>query len=123
MEDRRDPQDKSRDNSSQKHGSSQDLDVRLKAARKRIGQKKEPERAPRSSELGMAMRVAVDLVVGVFMGTFIGIGLDYWLGTGPWLLILFFVLGSAAGIRNVIKTADEMTKRPRGNGSSEDGES
>jgi ATP synthase protein I len=31
--------------------------------------------------------------------------LDRWLGSSPWLLIVFFVLGAAAGIMNVIRVA------------------
>jgi ATP synthase protein I len=35
----------------------------------------------------------------------IGLGLVWWLGTGPWFLVLFFLLGSAAAILNVYRTA------------------
>ena len=35
----------------------------------------------------------------------IGLLLDKWLGTTPWLLLLFFLLGSAAGIMNVFRVA------------------
>ena len=29
--------------------------------------------------------------------------LDRWLGTGPWLLLVFFLLGAVAGIVNVYR--------------------
>ncbi|HAK63335.1 MAG TPA: ATP F0F1 synthase subunit I, partial [Alphaproteobacteria bacterium] len=48
------------------------------------------------------------LVSAVVAGGVIGWGLDWLFGTGPWLLLLFFFLGIAAGIRNVIRTAREM---------------
>ena len=98
-----------------------DLDARLKAAQDRIRPKAE---SGQKSDLGAAMRIAVDLVAGLIVGVAIGLGLDHWLGTGPWLLILFFILGAAAGIRNVMKTAQRMEAAARqpsqhGNGADE----
>jgi ATP synthase protein I len=46
-----------------------------------------------------------ELLVGVGVGGFIGWALDRQLGTGPWLLVLFFILGFAAGMSNVIRSA------------------
>ena len=48
---------------------------------------------------GMAygMRMAAELVAAVIVGGLIGYGLDSWLGSKPWLFLLFFVLGFAAG--------------------------
>ena len=37
-----------------------------------------------------------------------GWSIDKWLGTKPWFLLIFFILGIAAGIINVIKTANSM---------------
>ena len=64
------------------------------------------EREYRKSKLptgGMALagRVTTELVVGVVVGTFIGWVLDNWLGTTPTLMVVFFFLGSAAGMMNV----------------------
>ena len=53
--------------------------------------------------MGAGMRIAVELVAAVLVGAAIGIALDKWLGTQPWLLILFFVLGCGAGLRNVYR--------------------
>ena len=38
------------------------------------------------------------------MGVGIGWALDRWLGTKPWLMIAFFVLGAAAGMMNVYRS-------------------
>jgi len=43
------------------------------------------------------------MVAGVGVGAFVGYWLDRWLGTSPWLLIVFFFLGSAAGMLNVYR--------------------
>jgi ATP synthase protein I len=62
----------------------------------------------RGSALGLAFRLAVELVAGLVVGGGIGWFLDKWLGTLPIMLLLFFALGAAAGILNVIRTAKQM---------------
>lgn len=61
---------------------------------------------------GMAygMRMSAELVGAVIVGAGIGIGLDWLLGTKPWLFLLFFVLGFAAGVLNVVRAYDRMQK-------------
>ena len=64
------------------------------------------ERRHRKAKLptgGMALagRVTTELVAGVVVGTFIGWAFDNWLGTAPTLMVVFFFLGSAAGMMNV----------------------
>ncbi len=46
-------------------------------------------------------RVATELLAGLLVGAGIGWTLDEWLDTNPWFLILFFLLGGAAGILNL----------------------
>lgn len=85
-----------------------DLDARLKRARGEQAGADRPKTdggKPSTSGLGMAMRVGVEMVSGVAVGAGIGYLLDSWLGTKPWLLILFFFLGAAAGILNVYRAA------------------
>jgi len=54
------------------------------------------------------MRIGVELVSALIVGVAIGYMLDRWLGTTPWLMLLFFVLGSVAGIVNVYRTASGL---------------
>ena len=51
--------------------------------------------------MALAGRVTTELVAGVVVGTFIGWAFDNWLGTAPTLMVVFFFLGSAAGMMNV----------------------
>ena len=51
--------------------------------------------------MALAGRVTTELVAGVVVGTFIGWALDKWLGTTPTLMVVFFFVGSAAGMMNV----------------------
>jgi len=61
---------------------------------------------------GMAygMRMAAELVAAVIVGGAIGYGLDRWLGSTPWLFLLFFVLGFAAGVLNVVRAYERLQK-------------
>ncbi|WP_420403611.1 AtpZ/AtpI family protein [Nisaea sp.] len=88
--------------------SLDDLDARLRRARGEDQGESEPKGARGSMAtegLGMAMRIGVELVAGVGVGAGIGYLLDSWLGTAPWLLILFFFLGAAGGMMNVYRAA------------------
>ena len=60
--------------------------------------------------MGSAFKLGTELVSAVLVGTIIGFILDNWFGTKPWLIIIFFFLGAAAGMLNVIKTANKMQK-------------
>jgi ATP synthase protein I len=46
-------------------------------------------------------RVATELLAGLLIGSGLGWTLDKWLNTNPWFLIMFFLLGGAAGILNL----------------------
>ena len=63
------------------------------------------------SFMGSAFKLGTELVSAVAVGTIIGFILDNWFDTKPWLMIIFFFLGSAAGILNVIKVAKKMQEK------------
>jgi ATP synthase protein I len=58
--------------------------------------------------MGLAFRIATELVAGVFVGALLGWALDKWLGTAPFLLIVFLLLGIAGGLLNSIRAARKM---------------
>ena len=87
----------------------EDLDARLKAARSRQADMWDDKGKDRkTAEMGPALRVGTDLIAGVAVGTFIGWALDRWLGTQPWLMIVFFMLGVAAGFYNIFRSARKL---------------
>jgi ATP synthase protein I len=43
------------------------------------------------------------VVSALIVGVIIGSALDHWLGTWPWLFLVFFILGAAAGVVNVYR--------------------
>lgn len=63
--------------------------------------------------MAVGIRVVVDLAAGVVAGTVIGIVLDRFLGTSPWFLLVFFLIGSAAGFLNVYRTAQDLERKRR----------
>ena len=63
------------------------------------------EGSEKGNALGLAFRVGVELISAVAVGTAIGWGLDKWLDTRPWLMLVFIVVGGAAGIINVYRMA------------------
>ena len=70
-------------------------------------------KGPPPSQLGIAGRFATELVVALVVGGGLGWGVDWLLGrfgfhTRPVFLIVFFILGAAAGIRNVMRAATEI---------------
>lgn len=89
--------------------SLEDFDARLRKAQsrrdRRLGRGGRADgRTDRGEGIGLALRVGTELVAGVAVGAGMGWLLDYWLGTKPWLMIVFFILGSAAGMINVFRT-------------------
>ncbi|WP_268893640.1 AtpZ/AtpI family protein [Roseomonas harenae] len=51
----------------------------------------------------MGFRAGVEVVSALVVGAAIGFGLDRWLGTFPWLFLVFFVVGGAAGVLNIYR--------------------
>ncbi len=60
--------------------------------------------------IGMAFRIGIELVAAIFVATFIGYYLDKWLGTKPIFIIILFIVGVAAGIFNVVRSAKMINK-------------
>ena len=97
---------------------------RLRSARARQGlDVPAVEAGARISPWGIGARVGVELVAALVVAVAIGWFLDRWLGTTPWLLALFVVLGGAAGVANVwrlmmppARRADTRPAGPCGNG-------
>ena len=85
-----------------------ELEERLKKAR---GPAEVPREEAPQSKMGIAFRLVTELLAGVIVGGAIGWALDRVLGTSPFLLIVMFLLGVAAGMRNVVRAARDMDER------------
>jgi ATP synthase protein I len=79
--------------------SLQDLDKSIKEAKKRAsGEDSE------SKNSGGALRVSVDLLAGVIVGSVAGYYIDKWLGTLPIFFIICFFLGVAGSALNIYRS-------------------
>ena len=88
----------------------EDFKTRLKIAKSKIKKQVKDDVEKRGSFMGSAFKLGTELVAAVAVGTIIGFILDGWFGTKPWLIIIFFFLGAAAGMLNVIRAANKMQK-------------
>ncbi len=88
----------------------EDFKTRLKIAKSKIKKQLDNDNEKRGSFMGNAFKLGTELVAAVTVGTIIGFILDSWFDTKPWLIITFFFLGAAAGMLNVIRTANKMQK-------------
>ncbi|MGN6573311.1 MAG: AtpZ/AtpI family protein [Pseudolabrys sp.] len=93
-----------------------DNEAALSARLKRLGERLDqtsrpsetgsgPRQANDTSAFARGFRLSSELVGGVLVGAGLGWLLDRWLGTSPWGLIVFLLLGFAAGILNVMRAA------------------
>jgi ATP synthase protein I len=72
------------------------------------------------SSYALALRLASEFVAGVLVGAAVGWALDRVAGTSPWGLIVFLLLGFAAGTLNVVRAAGGLS--PPGPGRKDGGE-
>ena len=73
-----------------------------------------PREQPSGRRFGLALRLGADFVAGVVVGGAIGWGIDRLFGTSPWGLIVFVLLGFAAGVLTVLRTAGLVEQGPAG---------
>jgi ATP synthase protein I len=85
-----------------------EIEERLRKAREKRDEVRQVEAS--NSKLWVASRLVTELMAGVIVGGALGWGLDRILGTAPFLLIVMFMVGIAAGIFNVVRTAQQMNR-------------
>ena len=67
-------------------------------------------------ELGRYSALGLEMSASVLIGLAIGYYLDKWLGTGPWLTVLWIGIGFAAGVRSLYRAALRSGKELEENG-------
>ena len=87
----------------------QQLEAKLDAARKRNAPK--PRVDEHYSQANLAWRMVIELVAGLGIGFGIGYGLDLLFGTLPIFMVLFIMLGLAAGVKTMLRSAKEIQKK------------
>ena len=82
------------------------LGNRIQAIKKAKAPK--PRAKDHHSQAHLPWRMVIELVAGLGIGFGIGFGLDVLFGTSPWLMILFIFLGFAAGVKTMMRSAEEV---------------
>lgn len=85
----------------------------------RLGKLRRPDERPAAAKpseperlnFGAGLQAGIEVLAGVAGGVLIGWGLDRWLETKPLFLIVFFLLGSAAGVLNSWRFLRRMQER------------
>ena len=83
-----------------------ELDARIAAAKK--AQEPKPRADEHYSQAQLAWRMVIELVAGLGIGFGMGYGLDSLFGTIPIFLVLFTFLGLAAGVKTMMRSAEEV---------------
>ena len=82
------------------------LDERIAAAKR--DQAPKPRVDAQLSAASLGWRMVIELVSGLGIGLGIGYGIDRFFGTNPIFLVLFMLLGFAAGVKTMLRTAREL---------------
>lgn len=82
------------------------LEARIDALKAKDAPK--PHQETHYSQAHLAWRMVIELVVGLLIGFGMGYGLDSLFGTLPIFLVIFTLLGLAAGIKTMMRSAEEI---------------
>lgn len=99
-------------------GSGDDLDRRRRELDAKLALKRPAKGVeaggPRSGSMagmGKALRLSSEFIAGIVVGAAIGWFIDQVAGTTPWGLVVFLLLGFAAGVLNVMRSAGVVAER------------
>ena len=93
----------------QRPPSFEEFDARLGKARPEQAKPTDGgDEPPARLDYGTGLQAGIEVVAGVGFGVLIGWALDRWLGTTPLLLVVFFMLGAAAGVLNAYRHLRRM---------------
>lgn len=86
------------------------LEVRRRQLEAELASHKPERRTAESGGTGKtsyakAFQLSTEFVAAIFVGTLLGYLLDRFLGTTPWGMIVFLLLGFVAGVLNVMRSA------------------
>ena len=87
----------------------QRLEAKIAAAKKSHAPK--PRSDEHYSQASLAWRMVIELCAGLGIGFGIGYGLDWFFGTLPLFMVLFVMLGLAAGVKTMLRSAREIQLR------------
>ncbi len=73
-----------------------------------VKHKKTDNQKTQAEGINSGAQAGLELVTSIVAGALIGYGLDHWLGTKPWMLILFLFLGVGTGFWSVYRISNNL---------------
>ena len=73
-----------------------------------MSQDKKDQRKEITRALSLFSQIGFNIIACVAVGIVLGRLLDNWLGTSPWLLIVFILLGIAAAFKSIVDIAKKL---------------
>ena len=98
---------------------SQELEAKLAARRPARNEADNKSGSGSLAGYGQALKLSSEFIAGIAVGVGIGWILDTTAGTSPWGLIIFLLLGFAAGVLNILRSAGVIAQP--GSSSAQDG--
>lgn len=74
------------------------------------------ERGQLIKSLGFLSGLGISMVAATLIGLAMGVYLDKWLNTRPWMTVSFLVLGIVAGFRNIYILTERELRRQQSEG-------
>lgn len=90
--------------------SKLEADLVKKGALKK--QNSKDTRSENSAQVAQAMKLSSEFIAGIVVGALIGWSIDQVAATSPWGLIIFLMLGFAAGVLNVLRVTGKVAEKP-----------
>lgn len=76
-------------------------------------EKRAAERRELYKSLGFLSSVGICMVASILIGMAMGYYLDQWLGTKPWMLLIFLGFGIVSGFRNIFILTNRELRRQK----------
>jgi len=74
------------------------------------GNDREKEESSSARNIGMGVMVPTTLAACVLVGIFLGYKIDGWLDSSPWGVVIGLIIGSLAGVREMMKILKKINK-------------
>ncbi len=85
------------------------LEAKIEAAKRAYAPK--PRADEHYSQASLAWRMVIELCAGLGIGFGIGYTMDWFFGTLPLFMVLFVMLGLAAGVKTMLRSAKEIQEK------------
>ena len=82
-----------------------DLESRLAEKRRETKGDEDIKTAGRGASYSKAVKLSSEFIAAIVTGAVLGYLIDFMLGTKPWGMVIFLLIGFAAGILNMLRTS------------------